>query len=447
MDHSLSARWPVVRDYLFSLRNRGSRFGIERMDRLAALLDRPHASYPVLHVAGTNGKGSVCVMLDAMLQAGGLKTGLFTSPHLVHVGERVQINRVRMDEASLVAYVDDLQPLAKRMAEEDPDLHPTFFEFLTAIAFEHFKRSRVDVAVVEVGLGGRLDATNVVEPTVTVITSIGLDHQHILGNTLEAIAHEKGGILMPETPTVLGVLPPEAEGILRDMADARDCPVHSVRERFGLVPSGPLTRACYERLPETRLPGRYQRLNAATAWLASELAGQINSRLALNDDARRTGLASVQWQGRWQEMTMANGARLILDATHNADGLREVEPTLAELRQSVGAGLKIMTGIVGTDRAPGLLAVLTRFAGTLYLARPQQPRACDFAELRAALPRDFTCRLENVNDLREAFPAPGICQLIVPGETLLVIGSIYLIGEILEQLEGHPADNALQDQF
>ena len=191
------AAYSAVQEYLFGLKARGLKFGIDRMRVLVKALGHPERRYPVIHVAGTNGKGSVSALLDAILHAAGWRTGLYTSPHLVKLGERVQVDRQRLTEAEIIAYVNELRPAA-----DDPTLfsaadHPSFFEFMTAMAFLQFARRQVDAAVVEVGLGGRLDATNVVQPEVAAITSIGFDHCDMLGDRLESIAAEKAGIIKP----------------------------------------------------------------------------------------------------------------------------------------------------------------------------------------------------------------------------------------------------------
>ena len=211
------SNYEEVTEYLYALKAGGVKFGIDRMRRLAAALGHPERSYPVIHVAGTNGKGSVSAMLDAILHAAGWRTGLYTSPHLVKLGERVQVDRQLLTEAEIVAYVNELRPVAERAAAEAADEHATFFEFMTAMAFLQFQRQKVDAAVIEVGMGGRLDATNVVEPEVTVITSIGLDHIAELGGTFALIAREKAGIIKPGRPVVIGRLPPEAEQVVRDL--------------------------------------------------------------------------------------------------------------------------------------------------------------------------------------------------------------------------------------
>ena len=198
--------YAAVTEYLYALKAGGVKFGIDRMRRLAEVLSHPERSYPVIHVAGTNGKGSVAAMVESILRASGRRTGLYTSPHLVKLGERVQVDRRVLTEAEIVAYAAELKPAADSICASAPDEQPTFFEFMTAMAFLQFQRKRVEVAVVEVGMGGRLDATTVVEPEVSVITSIGLDHCAELGDTFEQIAREKAGIIKPGRPVVIGSL-------------------------------------------------------------------------------------------------------------------------------------------------------------------------------------------------------------------------------------------------
>ena len=181
--------YAAVQDYLFSLKAQGLKFGIDRMRLLAAAIGQPERAVPCVHVAGTNGKGSVSAMLDAIFQEAGLRRGLYTSPHLVRLGERVQVNRQILTEAEIMAYTRELRPIAARLAATGGvDDHPSFFEFMTAMAFLQFARKGCDVNVIEVGMGGRLDATNIVTPAVSVITSIGLDHCEMLGHTVELIA-------------------------------------------------------------------------------------------------------------------------------------------------------------------------------------------------------------------------------------------------------------------
>src|SRR5215207_1132286 len=197
---SLTTEYSAVADYLFGLKARGAKFGIDRMRTFAAALNDPQQKTPCVHVAGTNGKGSVAAMLDAILHAAGWRTGLYTSPHLVRLGERVQVERRMLSEQEIVEFARELKPVAERTSATNPEDHPSFFEFMTAMAFLQFARKSCDISVIEVGLGGRLDATNIVMPEVSVITSIGIDHSEFLGTELRQIATEKAGIIKRGRP-------------------------------------------------------------------------------------------------------------------------------------------------------------------------------------------------------------------------------------------------------
>lgn len=426
-----------VRAYLYSLRYRGARYGIDRMRDFVDALGNPERQFPVVHIAGTNGKGSTCAMVESILRAAGLKTGMFTSPHLVHQGERVQVNREILRPHQIVAYVKRLRPIAEAIGERDPDLHPSFFEFMTGMAFLRFAEAGVDCGVIETGLGGRLDATNVVDPAICAITSISYDHTEILGDTLEEIAWEKAGILKPGKPVVIGCLPPEAERVIRKVALERDCPLVSVRERFG---------DNLDSYPTTRLFGEFQRRNAATAWLIAE---QLQAADILRLPAYRVpevvrrGLDTVDWAGRWDQRSFL-GRTIIFDSTHNLEGTRELERNLERLLEEQGRKPIILAGTLGLQRAAALIPVVQKFARELILLRPNQPRACSFAELRQFLNPSLKLPVQEstVQDLFLESSPPGD-----PGDFLVVTGSIYLIGEILSALTEHPNhdDTLLQD--
>ncbi len=406
-----------TRDYLYALKNRGSKFGIDRMVRLVEALEHPERRFPVVHVAGTNGKGSVCAMLEAMYRSSGYKTGLFTSPHLLHLGERVQVDRKVLAESGIVHYVEALRPAAEILGHADPDLHPTFFEFVAAMAFLRFATERVDLALIETGLGGRLDATNVVDPELSIITSISLDHTEMLGDTLAEIAGEKAGIIKPGKPVLMGCLPEEAEAVIRAVAAERGCACYSVRERFS-----------EDELPETNLAGRFQRWNAAVAVYATELLAE---RFPLRSTQ---ALVQVDWAGRWQQLEVA-GRRLVLDATHNPEGCRALQENLAQLVAATGRKPIIVAGTLGEARGRSLMATVAPFARELYLLQPNQDRALAPAQLEAFLPEgcDFPVRASSVAQL---FSGSNIGKIGAAGDSIVVTGSIYLIGEVLEQLQG-----------
>lgn len=409
-----------VRSYLYGLKYRGAIYGIDRMRRFVEALDHPERAYPVIHVAGTNGKGSTCAMLEAIFRAAGKRTGLFTSPHLIHQGERVQVDRQLLSRDEIVACTRKLKPLAESIEADQPGYHPTFFEFMTGMAFLRFAEAEVDVAVIETGLGGRLDATNVVDPELSIITSISLDHTEILGETLEAIAREKAGIIKPEKPVVIGLLPGEAEREIRRIADERGAPVHSVAEAFGPDEAA---------LPETSLPGDYQRRNAATATLAARLVAE---RFGITEAHIQEGLRQVNWAGRWERHSLSDRS-VILDATHNPEGVLHLERNLQQLIHETGIQPVILAGTLGLQRARSLIPAVCRYARELHLLVPKQPRACGHDVLLSEIPSTFAGPV-HLGSVRELFPAPGICMAANPGETLVATGSIYLIGEIMEAL-------------
>jgi dihydrofolate synthase/folylpolyglutamate synthase len=411
----------AVTDYLYALKAGGVKFGIDRMRRLAAALGHPERACPVIHVAGTNGKGSVSAMLDAILQAAGWRTGLYTSPHLVKLGERVQVDRRLLTEAEIVAYVRELRPVAARAAAEAADEHATFFEFMTAMAFLQFQRQRVDLAIVEVGLGGRLDATNVVEPEITVVTSIGLDHVAELGGTIAQIAREKAGIIKPGRPVVIGRLPAEAERVVREVAAGQGAPVHSVREAFGDDLAG---------YPATNLEGDYQRWNAATATLVARL---LPAKWKLTPEIIGRGLGQVNWPGRWQRTTLG-GRSLILDASHNPEGAAVLEHNLQRLVASTGRPPVIVAGALGEFRARALLDVVSRYAKEIHLVVPHQARASSFEEMLALVPPEKRGRVHR-GSLETIFPDAHTCAVGGRDDTVVVTGSIYLLGEVLERIE------------
>jgi dihydrofolate synthase/folylpolyglutamate synthase len=428
------AGYPAVQEYLFGLKTAGVKFGVDRMRILSALLGHPERAVPCIHVAGTNGKGSVSAMLEAILRGSGRRTGLYTSPHLVRLGERVQVNRVILSEEEITAYVAELQPVAERIASEGGlDDRPSFFEFMTAMAFMQFARKRCDCSVIEVGLGGRLDATNIVEPEVCVVTSIGLDHCDMLGNTFEAIAAEKAGIIKPGRPVVIGRMPREAEATVRAVAASRGSRVVSVRDEFG---------DDIARYPDTSLEGDYQRWNAATATLA---AGLLSPAFGVSGASIGSGLRAVDWPGRWQRIDL--GGRLaILDASHNPEGAGVLDTNLARLHAETGRSPVAIVGALGAMRAGPLLEVLCRHCRELHLVVPHQARASGYAELESLVPGTFRGRVVR-STVEGLFPAPGTCTAGGKDDVIVVTGSIYLLGEVLARLEPQrgPEEGRLQD--
>ena len=416
-----AASYAAVTEYLFALKARGGKFGIDRMAALAAELGHPERALPCIHVAGTNGKGSVAAMLDAILHAAGWRTGLYTSPHLVKLGERVQVERRILTETEISAYVRELRPVAEKLGAIDADDHPSFFEFMTGMAFLQFARQRCDISVIEVGLGGRLDATNIVRPEISVITSIGMDHCEFLGDQLEQIAAEKAGIIKAGRPVVIGRMPYVAEQTIRAVARERGCRVICVKETFG---------EAVEEYPHTNLEGDYQRWNAATATLVCR---ELGPRWKIDEATIERGLRSVDWPGRWQRVQL--GGRLtILDASHNPEGAQVLESNLKALVAETGKRPVVITGVLGLARARPLLETIARFAKEIHLVVPQQSRACGYTELEALIPASFHGRIVRAS-VEGLFPNATTCSAGDPQDVVVVTGSIYLLGEVMARIE------------
>ena len=411
-----------ILDYLYALKNRGSRYGIERMCLLLEALGHPERMFPVIHVAGTNGKGSVCAMLEAVYRDNGYKVGLFSSPHLVHLGERAQVDRQILSEAEIVRYTEQLSSIAGELGRRDPDLHPAFFEFITSMAFLRFAELPVDIACIETGLGGRLDATNVVDPELSIITTISLDHCDLLGDTLAAIAGEKAGIIKKGKPVLMGKLPLEADAVVRRVAKERGCKLYAITDRFPDETG----------LPQTNLAGGFQRWNAAIATYAIEI-------LADRFPVRSTqALEQVEWAGRWQTLEL-DGRKLILDATHNPEGVAVLKQNLSSLSEQP----IIIAGTLGEDRAQSLMEVVAQYARELYLVTPKQDRATPTSFLKSCLDRDAV-----ETNLSALFPKAGCCAVGEPGDSIVVTGSIYLVGEVMERIQGVRSNDGgrLQDK-
>jgi dihydrofolate synthase / folylpolyglutamate synthase len=424
-----------TRDYLVTLKRRGVALGLDRTRSLLAALGNPQAKMPVVHIAGTNGKGSVAAMIESILRAAGWKTGLYTSPHLVRLGERVQVDREPLTNAALAAYVRELRGIVDQLVRRDGEsARPTYFEFMTAVAWMHFVRLKCDIAVVEAGMGGRLDATNVVDPAVSVVTSIGLDHTEFLGHTLEEIAAEKAGIVKPQRPLVIGRLPFSAERVVRAAATGQSSPVTAIAEVFGEQ---------IDRYPRTNLGGEYQRLNAATAKCAIQ---QLGPAWHIDDETIDRALMNVSWPARWQRFDL-HGRAVIVDASHNAEGAAALDENLSRLREVLGQRPIVVVGALGETRARALLEVIVRHAADVRLVVPQQNRACRYEQLEALIPKTTVLPVSRCT-VDEIFPHAGVCLPNEPiDRSVVVTGSIYLAGEVLARIDPTlgPVEHELQD--
>jgi dihydrofolate synthase/folylpolyglutamate synthase len=378
------------------------------MERLCLLLGKPEKSFPSVHVAGTNGKGSVCSMLDAIYRANGYKVGLFSSPHLVELGERIRVNGKITPMREITRRVAELKPVAERMEGDEPGMHPTFFEFMTAVAFLKFKEEKVDLAILETGLGGRLDSTNVVNPELSIITTVSKDHCDLLGNEIEAIAGEKAGIVKKGRPVLTGWLKPKANHVVERIAHEKGAPFCSLAARD----------ESKEPLPKTNLVGAYQKKNAALAIRATEI---LEQNFPVDSGKSYSALTEVRLKGRWQ--VLAGKPKIILDACHNEEAAKALRGNLLALGEEV----EVWLGSLEENRAREVVAAVLPFASGFRLFEPSQPRACSISLLRGLIPKDFGNMIAEGVITRIEEYLDGTPE----NQTILVTGSIYLIGEYL----------------
>ncbi len=418
---------------------RGMLLGLDRVEHALAALGDPHLGLRAVHIAGSNGKGSTSALVEAIARAAGLRTGLTTSPHLARFAERIRIGGEPIDdlgfERSLSAVLDHCRP----------DL--TFFESLTVAAFHAFREARVQLAVIEVGLGGRLDATNVIPaPLCTAVTSISLEHTAILGDTIDLIAREKAGILKPGAPVVLGPLPPEADRAITEVAERVGAgPIHRVRRDGAFEPGvirarwddgvtdlhGPTDADRFQG--KLALHGRHQADNAGVALGIARCLAQHH--LLLDPlGAAFVGLTTARWPGRYERIPIdAAQVTVILDGAHNPEGAR----SLAELFAAENLGgdpsrRALVFGALADKRWPEMLTPLAPLCARRYYTEPKGRAPAALADLDAAAPGTMV-----------AEPSDAIARAIAesrPGDTILVTGSMYLVGEIRARLLGIEAD-------
>lgn len=398
--------------WLFGLEQFGIKFGLESITRLVAAMDSPHRAFHSIHIGGTNGKGSTTAMVDAALRAAGHRAGRYTSPHLVQLNERFVIDGRSIAYPELESAAAYVRSVVERLIDQGRlEALPTFFEATTAVAFELFRRAAVDVAVCEVGLGGRLDATNVLVPAVTAITSIGLDHQRYLGTTLPEIAFEKAGIIKPGVPVVVGPLDPEPFRTIAAVARERQAPL--IQAAIGDFADVPL-----------RLRGAHQADNAAVA--VSVLRAFSAQALPVPAAAIRQGLAHAEWPGRLDIRRLPDGQEVLLDAAHNIDGATALARFLAT---SPFRGSPLVFGAARDKDADEMLRVLIPVVGPLLLTRASTSRAFDPAELAQRV-RTFAAP-HSISVVPS--PSEALARAAHVSPRVIVAGSIFLLGDVMNE--------------
>ena len=391
--------------WLYGLQRFGIKLGLENIERLLATLRLDLRGSAVIHVAGTNGKGSVCAMIDSILRVQGYRSGLFTSPHLVTFRERIRVNG---EMISKDAVANGLTAIRDLVSDWNP--HPTFFEIATALTLRYFCEAKVDIVILETGMGGRLDATNAVQSNVSVITPIDLDHEKWLGQTLREIATEKAGIIKPSIPVVSAAQRPEAEEVIRARVVECEAPLQFVNESYNRT--------------TIALPGTRQKQNAALA-IAALGAGKID----IDDSAIARGLANVEWPARFQRWN----ERTIIDGAHNPAAAHILAETWREI---IGDQRATLILAILTDKdLLGICKALAPIADSILLPKIRSERAADpkalariFSAVAPSLPYSITGSVGDALASARAKPNP-----------ILLTGSLHFAGEALAYLRGEPA--------
>jgi dihydrofolate synthase/folylpolyglutamate synthase len=424
---------------LFARRRFGMRPGLGGMRALLARLENPESGLAVVHIAGTNGKGSVAALVSEVLSAAGLRVGRYTSPHLLRVNERFFVDGRPVDDATLLAVAAQVESAANAV-EQAGGSPPTFFECATAMAFVLFQRAGIRLAVVETGLGGAQDATNVMTPLVSVITRIGLDHCEQLGHTIEAIAREKAGIVKPRRPVVCGAMPDEARAVVRRAAAEQGCPFIDATEDVTVTAQSAALDGLTARIAtasrdlgtiHTPLAGAYQIENLATAAAALEaVAEQLG--LEIQDEAFRTGFGRVCWPGRFQ--LALREPPVIVDGAHNPDGAAALRDALKRTR--FRGPVALIAGFCDDKDAGGFLRLLAPVVRRVWCVPVPSPRSLSAASA-ADTARAAGCVAVEAS---EFVPALAAAQRWARQEHGLVVvcGSLFLAGQALEHLHAFP---------
>jgi len=417
-------------EWMFGLERFGIKLGLDNIREFLGRIGNPEKSLKSIHVAGTNGKGSVCAMAAETLRAHGIKVGLYTSPHLVDFRERITINNRRIAERDVVRLGLELKETMEAMASESKEKQLTFFEFTTGLAFKYFEEKAVDIVVAEVGMGGRLDATNVLDPEVSVITRICLEHTNYLGGSIQEIAREKAGIIKQGVHVITCERKPDALAVIESTCMkkrsslrriGKDFEISLVNQTVGGTEFNYSGARTIKGL-RTRLIGGYQADNAAAAIAALEVLSE--GGLAVTDGDIRKGLASVRWPGRLD--MISRRPLVILDGSHNPEGVATTASVLESL------DLRPLTFVVGCmdDKdARGIVRALAPLASKMIVTQARFKRALPAGTLMDIVKQEFDGETVLSPDTRSALET-GLND--IRGKGLCVIGSLYVVGEAIQ---------------
>ncbi len=413
--------------FLYSLRLAGMKLGLENTRALAARFNLPHPGHRFIHVAGTNGKGSVCAFLESALRHSGCRTGLFTSPHLVHFNERIRINGIPLPVPEIIRLTREIQQeiAAMQSASSTSPVHsiPTFFEAVTVMAIKAFHERQCDISIMETGLGGRLDATNIIRPALSIITSIGMDHQKWLGNTLEEIAGEKAGIIKPGVPVVCAPDHPGVAEVFRSKAAEVQAPL------IMMTPQEAKDLAAGWDHPS--IAGPHQELNLGLALKALEI---LSAPMRLDTHRLRDGIRATRWPARLQTVDAGDGRTFLLDGAHNPDGMRSLARFLTE--KHPGRRFDFVLGFLSDRPLDQMIQPILPIASSITFCPVPTERGADPEELARSV-RAITHDAIPVSSAENAVTA--IKRRLGSGSTdLVAAGSLHFAGTILRDIGAEP---------
>jgi dihydrofolate synthase/folylpolyglutamate synthase len=409
---------------LYGLRRFGIKLGLFAIKKIVQSLGNPQDRFKCIHVAGTNGKGSIASALSSILQSSGYKVGLYTSPHLIRFNERIRINHQCISNDEVLASYEAVK------SASDPAEPLTFFEYATAMAFYAFARQDVDWAVIETGMGGRLDATNIITPSLCVISNVSLEHQQYLGNTLGRIAMEKGGIIKTGTPLVTGVRQKNAISVLEKIAAAKSSAIYRYTKEFRVRRNKKETFTYFgieNRWPDMLpgLPGDHQIDNAALVLAACELLNRNQTNLSLADIKK--GLAQNSWPGRLE--IVSRSPLILIDGAHNLMGVRNLKKFL--VKNLAGRKITLVAGILNDKPYKAMLRCLLPICGRAILTCPKIDRALPPEKLYAVAKKLVPDALV-IPEVRKALA--HAVKTVSPRHAICIAGSLYLVGEAKEAL-------------
>ncbi len=409
-------------DYLYGLEKFGMIFGLTKIEEILRAVGNPHRDLQAIHIGGTNGKGSTAAMIASILRKEGYRVGLYTSPHLVRFTERMKVNEKEIEKEEIVELTEWLR---KRIEEAGVAPPFTFFDFTTAMAFLYFKQKMVDLTVLEVGLGGRLDSTNVIDPVLSIITNIGKDHEDVLGKGIMRIASEKAGIIKEGRPLITSATQPRVLRLFSKICKEKKAPFFQVGKDFRYT-LGEKESINYEGLHRKlwglsiNLRGPHQRVNATAAIGAMEILDDLGYRIS--NDAIVEGLKEVEWPGRLE--MISSSPRVLLDGAHNPEGALSLRDSLKKDFQY--HRLILLIGIMKDKDIDSILHSLSPLADHIILSRPSTDRAASPELLRKALGRNRR-KAEVIEDFKKAIER-GL-SLAGEDDLLCITGSLYTVGE------------------